>query len=486
MLYLNELNELLTIAQKNYPDMDVEEVKKAYEFAYQAHLGQKRASGEDYIIHPLAVAKHLAILKTEPSMIIAGLLHDVPEDTKYTIEDVNKNFGSDVAFMVDGVTKLGTLKYRGEERYIENLRRMFIAIAEDLRVVLIKFSDRLHSLETLDALPVNKQYRIALESLEIYAPIAGRLGIRDVQESIENLAFKYVNSQEYERTLLINEKEYPLKEKILKKDQSVLLKKLKDQPVVQIYGRTKHIYSLYHKLVRHNWDIGSVHDMVAIRIITKNIPDCYSILGVIHQIWKPLRGRVKDYIAQPKPNGYSSLHTTVFDQDGHVIEVQIRTKEMEDAARYGILAHWYYKTVQPQNKKNHKHQFKWIDEIIQRQHESTNYKEYLQSIKNDIFKDHIFVFTPRGDVIDLPYNATPIDFAYTIHSDLGHKCISAIVNNQIVSLDTKLRNNDVVKIITNKQRKYPNADWLQFVKTKIAGDYIRRSIQQQKKQLYKK
>jgi len=381
---------LLRTIKTYHPKADLDLVRLAYDFAAEAHQGQKRLSGEDYIVHSLATAQTLAEMKLNAAIVIAGLLHDVPEDTLVTLEDIKKNFGPDIAGMVQGVTKLGKIKYRGLERYIENLRKMFLAMAQDVRVVFIKFADRLHNLETLTALPEEKRRRVALESLEIYAPIANRLGMGDIKGRIEDLAFKYVYPEEYQWVAGLVRERYAQKERYLKKTGKIVERELTTSGItsVSVHGRTKHFYSLYRKLLRYDRDISRVYDLVALRIIVKNVADCYAALGIIHARWKPLKGRIKDYIAQPKPNGYQSLHTTIFCEGGEVVEIQIRTERMHEEAEMGIAAHWAYdegekKTSrQPQN-------LRWAQELLKIQKElgkSDNALESLQELKIDVFK----------------------------------------------------------------------------------------------------
>jgi len=454
---------------------DLDMLKLAFEFAKEAHQGQKRMSGEDYIYHPLATAQTLAEMKMPMPIIIAGLLHDIPEDTEFTLEDIKENFGSEISNLVNGVTKLGTIKYRGIERYIENLRKMFLAIAKDLRVIMIKFADKLHNLSTLYALPRNKQIRIASEVIEIYAPIANRLGMYEMKGRLEEEAFKYLYPKEYNWLKQLIKEQIKQKEKYLNKIIEFVKSELKDNNIeyIEVKGRIKQLYSLYKKLLRLDKDINRVYDFVAIRIIVKDIPTCYSVLGAIHKKMKPLKGRIKDYIAQPKPNGYSSLHTTVFTPEGEIIEVQIRTKEMEEEAEYGIAAHWYYD--EEGSRKTTKNT-KWISELTQWQKELGENQKFLEKLKIDVFQDRIFVFTPNGDVIDLPHDATPIDFAYSVHTDVGNQCVGALVNNQIATLDKRLKSGDVIEILTDKNRKFPNPDWLKFVKTSVAKNKIKSSL----------
>jgi len=474
-----EFEKLLNILREKYPNEDLDMVKLAYEFAANAHQGQKRKSGNDYIIHPIITAKFLAELKMDIATIIAGLLHDVPEDTAVTIEDIKKNFGKEVATLVAGITKLGALKYRGIERYAENLRRMFVAMSNDIRIIIIKFADRIHNLKTLEYLPPEKQLRIATESLEIYAPIADRLGIGKIKGELEDLSFKYVHPADYKWIMEILPKKYKAKERYLEKVKKRVAKKLLESSItlenISIHGRTKHLYSLYKKLIRPhiNRDLSKIYDLIALRIIVPTVADCYSALGVLHNLYRPMPGRVKDYIAQPKPNGYQSLHTTVFTESGEIVEFQIRTIDMHEAAEFGIAAHWNYKENKGSiNKKN----TKWIEELVKWQKQIQDNEQFLHDIKLDIFQNRIFVFTPKGDVIDLPETSTPIDFAYHVHSSIGNQCVGAKVNDHLVSLDSKLKSGDIVEIITDKNRKKPGMDWLESAKTTMAKNKIRSAL----------
>ena len=463
---------LIKTIREYMPKADLELVELAFGFAREAHAGQKRLTGEDYIFHPLATAQTLADLKLSMPILIAALLHDVPEDTKVPLAEIEKNFGPEVAGLVEGITKLGSIKYRGIERYIENLRKMFIAMAEDLRVILIKFADRLHNLKTLYALPRNKQIRIASEVLEIYAPIANRLGMYEMKGDLEEEAFKYLYPKEYNWLKKLIEEQAKVKEKYLNKVVHFVKEELGQEGLefIEVRGRVKQLYSLYQKLLKHNKDINRVYDFVALRIIVKDVPTCYAVLGIIHKKMKPLKGRIKDYIAQPKPNGYSSLHTTVFTLEGEIIEIQIRTQDMDEDAEFGIAAHWHYDeqgSLKP-SKKN-----KWIEELTKWQKELTANQKFLENLKIDVFQDRIFVFTPKGDVIDLPKGATPVDLAYYVHTDVGNQCVGALINNHIASLDTPLKSGDVIEILTEKNRKYPSSDWLKFVKTPQAKSKIK-------------
>lgn len=450
---------------------DLDMVKLAFDFAKNAHDGQIRKSGEPYIEHPLAAAHILADMRIDPIIITATLLHDVPEDTEITLEEIEKNFGEEIASMVEGITKLGKLKYRGVERYIENLRKMFVAMAEDVRVMIIKFADRIHNLTTLGALPPQKQYRIALESLEIYSPIANRLGMGEMKGMLEDLSFQYVYPKEYHRVTKNRDNKLKGKEGFLKNVQKDVKQELLDTGIkaVSIHGRNKRLFSLYKKLQKKEDDMTQIYDLVAIRIIVPSIADCYAALGIIHKRWKPLKGRIKDYISQPKPNGYQSLHTTVFADNGEIVEFQIRTLDMHEDAEFGVAAHWHY---DEKGARRPSKEVKWVKELAEIQKDILNKLSDLEEIKVDFLQDRIFVFTPRGDVIDLPEEATPVDFAYHIHSEVGNTCNGARVNEQMASLDSQLKNGDVVEILNDKNRKGPSQDWLKFVKTHTAKTHI--------------
>lgn len=471
---------LLEKIRKYAKDADLDLVRLAYDFAAEAHSGQTRKSGEPYIIHPLSAAHYLADSKIDPTIVAATLLHDVPEDTTVTLEDIEKNFGADIAGMVRGITKLGKLKYRGVERYLENLRRMFLAMAEDVRVMIIKFADRIHNLSTLEHLPPPKRYRIALESLEIYAPIANRLGMDDMKGELEDLSFQYVYPKDYQRVKAIRDEKLAGKEdyfdRIIGKTKAELNKA--GVPTVTVYGRSKRLYSLYQKLLRKDNEITKVYDTFAIRILVPSIADCYAALGILHTIWRPLKGRIKDYISQPKPNGYQSLHTTVFSDDGEVVEFQIRTVTMHDEAEYGVAAHWHYDEF---GARLPKREIKWAQELAEIQKDILNKLSDLEEMKVDFLQSRIFVFTPKGDVIDLPEGATAVDFAYHIHTNVGDKCNGVLINDKMDKLDTPLNNGDVVEIIIDKNRRGPSQDWLQFVKTHSAKMHIKDTLKNQRR-----
>ncbi|MFZ6014918.1 MAG: RelA/SpoT family protein [Patescibacteria group bacterium] len=478
------IDDLIKKVKTIRPDADVGLLERAYAFAEKAHKGQLRMSGIPYINHPLHTAMNLAEMHVTDNIIAAGLLHDVAEDTPVSLDQIKEEFGEDIANMVNGICKVGKIKYRGVERYIENLRKMFIAMANDVRVIIIKFADRLHNLQTLDCIPQKKAYRIALESLEIYAPIANRLGMGDIKGKLEDAAFRWVMPKEYAWTLDIATKSAQLQhtqiEHVIEQTKEELRKMQID--FVDVHGRQKHLYSLYKKLLRHGRDIGKIYDLTAVRCILANTADCYAALGVIHSKWTPLKGRIKDYISQPKPNGYQSLHTTVFYDRGTIMEFQFRTNDMHEAAEFGIASHWAYddRKMQQVGKERiqqilSEHELEWMDQLAKVQSNIKNnaFLDSLEELKLDAFHDRIFVYTPKGDVIDLPEDSTPIDFAYHIHTDIGNTCTAAKVNDAIHPLDQPLKSGDIVEIITDKKRKGPSPDWLKFTKTRHAKSKIR-------------
>lgn len=463
-------------------------VERAFEFAKEAHLGQKRASGEKYIQHPIRVARILTEMHLDSRAIAAGFLHDVPDDTNKTLKDIEKEFGKEVAFLVDGVSKLGKLRYPKDglelkstkERLVEpidlkaeNLRKMFFAMAEDLRVVLIKLADRLHNMETLGSLPPEKQKRIALETLEIFAPLANRLGMGEMKGKLEDLAFPYLYPKEFEWLMKNVKEKYEEQQKYLEKVKPVFKKILEKESVnpFDVHSRTKHYWSLYQKLLKYDMNLDKIHDLVALRVIVDDIKTCYRILGIIHKLWRPLPGRIKDYIAFPKPNNYKALHTTCFCLDGKITEFQIKTKEMHQEDEYGIASHWAYK--EGINLKAQRRKFAWVQQLREWQKEALKPGEFLESLKIDFFKNRIFVFTPKGDVIDLPESATPVDFAYAVHTDIGQHCAGAKINGKIETLSQFLQNGDVVEILVDKKKK-PSRDWLEFTKTNFARSKIKR------------
>lgn len=460
------IQDIIDAVRSYNPKADTDLIQRAYDIAHAAHSGQKRASGEEYIIHPLCVAKILTELQIDSTTIAAALLHDVVEDTTYTEEQMKDVFGKEVALLIDGVTKLGRIKFQSkEQQQSENYRKLFLAMAKDLRVIIIKLADRLHNMRTLKFVKPEKQERIARETIEVYAPLANRLGISNIKWELEDLCLRYLEPDEY----------YNLVDKVSQKRQerqrfiedSILqihTKLIRSSIKAEISGRAKHFYSIWRKMKRDNKDISEIYDLSAVRILVHNVKDCYAALGVIHTMWKPLPGRFKDYIAMPKSNGYQSLHTTVMTR-GYPLEIQIRTFAMHRISEYGVAAHWKYKergrSVGASDSYDKK--LSWLRQMLNLQQDLNDPGEYVEALKMDIFSDEVFVFTPRGDVIDLPKGAVPIDFAYRIHTDVGHHCVGAKINGKIVPLEYKLKNGDLVSIITNKNNDGPSRDWLNIV-----------------------
>ena len=487
--------ELRVNLQNKFPQARLDIVDKAYQFAEVAHRNQLRNSGEDYILHPLEVAQILVELEMDEATIAASLLHDVVEDTSYTIEDIEKEFGSEIALLVDGVTKLGRIEYKSKmEQQVENLRKMFLAMAKDIRVILIKLADRLHNMRTLKYHSIEKQKEIAQETLEIFAPLANRLGIFRIKWELEDLSFRYLKPQEYydlvegialkrrEREAYINEVIVQMSERLNE---------------VEIYadiaGRPKHFYSIYRKMMTQSKELSEIYDLMAIRVVVESVNDCYGALGIIHTLWKPIPGRFKDYIAMPKPNMYQSLHTTLIGVHGEPFEIQIRTSEMHRTSEYGIAAHWKYKeegSKEGSNKEggnkaasvNFEQKLSWLRQLLEWQHDSRDAGEFMESLKIDLFADTVFVFTPKGDVVELPADSCPIDFAYRVHTDVGHGCVGAKINGRIVPLETKLANGDILEILTSKQGGAPSRDWLAFVKTSQAKNRIRQWFKKEQRE----
>jgi guanosine-3',5'-bis(diphosphate) 3'-pyrophosphohydrolase len=465
-------------------------VAEAFEFAQSAHAGQKRKTGEDYFEHSVETAAILAEIGMRSRTTAAALLHDVPEDTKFTLEDIRQKFGDEIAELVDGITKLGKFKLRGDKKEVqlENLRKIFLAMAEDIRVVLIKLADRLHNMRTLHALPPEKRERIARETMEIYAPIANRLGIGEIKGELEDLAFKYLEPKNYDLAKGLLDKEFKERKNDLEVAIEELKKELKESniKVIDIHGRAKQIYRFFLKLQKHEMNVSRVYDVVAIRIIVPGIPDCYEALGIVHKKYRPLIGRIKDYISLPKPNGYRSIHTTVFGPKGKFLEIQIRTSRMHDEAEFGIAAHWIYsgpKTWRDYFLRRYtpeeipEQELAWVKQLREWQKDlGTDNLEFMQGLKIDFFQNHIFAFTPKGDIINLPEDATPIDFAYAVHTEIGNRTIGAKVDGKLVSLDSKIRNGQVIEILTSKDTKNPNQDWLRIVKTSSAKAKIRQQL----------
>ena len=461
-------------------------IKRAFDFAHKAHEGQKRFSGDPYISHPLNVSLKVASLKLSASAIAAALLHDTVEESKTTLNAIKKKFGEETALLVDGLTKVKKIKYRGAERQAESMRKMFLALAQDIRVVIIKLMDRLHNLETLWAHPKpEKRKRIALETLEIYAPLADRIGMWDVKSKLEDLAFEYAYPEEYQWLAGEIKEKIPQREKYLEELVPLIKKEFIGENIKfsEISWRVKHYYSLWKKLQKKDMDWSRIKDLAAMRIIVPDVESCYAALGVIHKLWRPLPGRIKDFIALPKPNGYQSLHTTVFAKGGRVTEFQIRTPEMHRDSEFGIAAHWVYNLAGKSSESAvfHRNKFAWVKQLQvwqkEFQKEKRTTKEFLDSLKIDFFHDRIFALTPKGDVIDLPDGATPVDFAYHIHSEIGDSAVGSRINGKMAPLSSGLKSGDVVEILTQKNKK-PSQEWLEFVKTSLAKDHIRSSFKE--------
>ncbi|KKS44307.1 hypothetical protein A3I25_00055 [Candidatus Nomurabacteria bacterium RIFCSPLOWO2_02_FULL_42_17] len=468
---VEDILKLMKRAKKN----DRALVARAFEFAQKAHQGQTRVSGNPYFIHVFETARKLAELNMNAQTIAAGLLHDTLEDAGVPRVAMIKEFGEDITRLVDGVTKLGTVKYRGRERHIESLRKFLMSIAEDVRVLIIKLCDRLHNLRTLQYLSPEKQKRIAVESIEIYAALANRLGMGNLKGDIEDAAFPYAYPKEYEMAEKLIQEKTEINKKYLDEIYKTIKKEIIKQgiKIVKIDYRFKHKYSLYKKLVRHNMDIDKIYDIVALRVIVPSIECCYRVLGLIHTLWRPLQGRIKDYIAVAKPNGYRALHTTIFTGTGGIVEIQIYTPEMYREAKYGIASHVIFKEggFHPTSGKV-RPKFAWLNKLKDLQQAVLEQSKFLEHLKIDFFKDRIFVFTPKGEVVDLPEESCPIDFAYTIHSDIGDHIWSAKVNGKVIALDYKLRNGDFVEIVTKKE-SHPSSRWMEYVKTPLARKHIK-------------
>ena len=478
--------DMILEAVKSYqPNADTDLIRRAYELADAAHKGQKRVSGEDYIIHPLAVAKILTDLQIDDITISAAILHDVVEDTTHTLDEMRELFGDEVAMLIDGVTKLGRIQYKSkEEQQLESYRKMFLAMAKDIRVIMIKLADRLHNMRTLKYMREDKQKRIARETIEIYAPLANRLGISNVKWELEDLCLRYLDPKAYYDLVESVKQKRQERQAFIDEAHEQIVEKLEEAHITaEIQGRAKHFYSIYKKMKRDQKDISEIYDLSALRVLVDSVKDCYGVLGIIHAMWKPLPGRFKDYIAMPKSNGYQSLHTTVICR-GYPLEIQIRTFAMHKVSEYGVAAHWKYKEAGKSVGATCEYDQKmsWLRQMVSLQHELDDPREYFEALKVDVFSDEVFVFTPKGDVVDLPKGSIPIDFAYRIHTEVGHHCVGAKVNGKIVPLEYKLKNGDIVSIITNKSNSGPSRDWLNIVASSETRTKIRSWFKKQRKE----
>lgn len=469
-----KFEQLATEVKKYNPNADIELLEQAYIFASKAHEGQLRVSGEPFINHPVNVAIILATLELDVITIIAGLLHDVVEDTEVTLDDIENKFGSEVALLVDGVTKLSRIQYKSKmEQKVDNLRKMFLAMAKDIRVIMIKLADRLHNMRTLKYMAPEKQKETAHETLEIYAPLAHRLGIYKLKWELEDLAFRFLEPEKYYELVEGIAKKRAAREEYIKNVINIITEKLSAVGIkADIQGRPKNFHSIYNKMREQNKELHEIYDLMAIRVLVDTVNDCYGVLGIIHSIWKPMPGRFKDYIAMPKSNLYQSLHTTVIGLQGEPLEIQIRTWEMHRTSEYGIAAHWRYKEGSGGDKE-FEQKLSWLRQLLEWQNDMRDAREFMETLKIDLFSDTVFVFTPKGEVVELPSQSVPIDFAYRIHTQVGHRCVGAKVNNKLVPLDYKLKNGDIVEIVTSKQASGPSRDWLNLVKTSEARSKIR-------------
>ena len=481
------LEMLVKKIKENCVNINMDMVNKAFNLAFEAHKEQKRDSGEPYIIHPIEVATMLAELGMDTSTIVAGLLHDVIEDTEYTYDDIKKIFGEEVANLVSGVTKITKMEYKSkEEQQADNFRKMLLAMADDIRVIIIKLADRLHNMRTLKYRKKEKQKKTAMETLDIYAPLAHRLGISKIKWELEDLSFRYIHEEEYYDLVKQVAEKRAEREIYIKNIIEEMYNKLEEAGIdSDIDGRPKHFFSIYKKMVNKNKSIEQIFDLTARRVLVNTVKDCYEVLGIVHTIYKPIPGRFKDYIAMPKPNMYQSLHTTVIGPQGKTFEIQIRTFEMHRTAEYGIAAHWKYKEGDNNSEtkeKNFESKLVWLRDMLEFQKETADAEEFIEGFKIDLFTDEIFLFTPKGVVIDLPNGATPIDFAYRIHTDIGNKCVGAKVNGKIVPLDYKLKTGEIVEVLTSNNAKGPNIDWLNIAKSNQAKSKIRSWFKKSKKE----
>ena len=465
---------LLAEVASHHPQADLAPIERAFDFAVAAHGDQRRATGEAYVTHPIAAARTLAEMALDPASIQAALLHDVPEDTDQSLTDIEEHFGAEVAHLVDGVTKLSKFStHSHEEQQAENIRKMLLAMAQDIRVVLIKLADRLHNMRTLSGLPPDKQLRIARQTMEIYAPLAERLGIWQIKWELEDLSFKHLDPERYRELAANLDTRRGHRERYIERAIAVLQPELERHGIEgDLNGRPKHLFSIWKKMQRKSAAFGEIYDVYAIRLLVDEVRDCYAALGVVHSLWKPIPGQFDDYIAVPKPNGYQSLHTAVIALDGKPLEIQIRTHAMHSVSEVGIAAHWRYKEGS-KAERDYDAKLAWLRQLMDWQREVSDATEFVEGIKLDIFQDQVFVFTPKGDIKDLPAGATPLDFAYRIHTDVGHRTIGSKVNNRLVPLDYRLKNGDIVEIVTTKAEHGPSRDWLSIVRTSHAREKIR-------------
>src|SRR5580700_2583876 len=471
-LTVTKFRELLRTMRANRPGDDLELVRKAYEYSQKNHAGQLRASGEPYLVHPLGVAQVLAEMKMDAVAIAAGLLHDSVEDTSVTIVDIRQEFGEQVAHIVEGVTKISQIDFATrEEQQAENLRKMMLAMVDDIRVVLIKLADRLHNMRTLEHLTPERQQKIAKETLEIYGPIAHRLGMGKIRGELEDLGFRYLDPLTYEQVRDTVEARRKKGEQFLARVEQTLRDKLKEAGITaEVESRIKRLFSIHKKLVRQKISVDQVYDLYAMRVITKSLQDCYAVLGIVHNVWRPVPGRIKDFIAMPRPNFYQSLHTSVITEDGTPFEVQIRTEEMHRMAEEGIAAHWKYKDgpVSAQDEQR----LAWLRQVVEWQRDVSDPTEFLSTLKIDLYPEEVYTFTPKGKVVVLPRESTPIDFAYSIHTEVGHSCVGAKINGRMVPLRFKLHSGDIVEILTQPGHK-PSRDWLAIVKSSRSRNKIK-------------
>lgn len=479
------INFLRSIPHHFQPDEE-KMLLRAFEFAKKSHEGQKRKSGEDFFLHSMQVAIILGQIFPNPPTLAAALLHDIPEDTKISLEKIKNEFGEEISHLVDGVTKLGRVRFHDstDKFYVENLRKLFIATSEDIRVILIKLSDRLHNIRTIQYLNKDKQNKIGKETLEMYAPIAGRLGIGGWKDELEDLAFKVVYPDKYDETKRVLSEEIKIRGQNIKEMKKSMESALRNEGVkyLEISGRIKRIYSLYKKIQKYNGDISKIYDIFALRIIVRSTADCYSVLGLVHRHFQPMPGRIKDYISTPKPNGYQSIHTTVFNSKGKVFEIQIRTDLMHEEAERGIAAHWFYSEEGKAPSVATFHA-PWVKELRTWQDETINPEEFLDSLKIDFFRDRIFVFTPKGDIKDLPLGATVIDFAFAVHTDLGHHMMGAKINGKMAKIYDELKKGDVIEILKNKNPVKISRDWLEHARTSSARNKIRHYLNEHDKSI---